>query len=73
MEGETEGLMCFVPTLSSVEQVLLQIVTNGEQAAAGSVGRGVYTVRACNTLRDCSCKTSQYDRYVLERWLTLSG
>ena len=48
VEGETERLVRLVGARIE-EQIVLEIVANGEQGAASRVGGGVDTVWACNT------------------------
>ena len=46
VEGQTKGLVDLLTTLAAVEQVLLDVVANGEQSTAGGVGRSVHAVGA---------------------------
>ena len=46
VEGQTKGLVDLLTALAAVEQVLLDVVANGEESAAGRVGRGVHAVGA---------------------------
>ena len=54
VEGQTKGLMGLFTTFATIEEVLLDIVTNGEQGTAGSVQRSVLAIGAGNTLDDGS-------------------
>ena len=47
--------MNFFTALATVEEVLLNIVTDCEQSTAGRIGRCVNTVGARHTLRDRRC------------------
>ena len=49
VEGQTEGLVDFLAALAAIEQILLDVVTDGEQSAARRVGRRVHAVRASYT------------------------
>ena len=50
VEGKAERVMGNIVALTAVEQVLLEIVTDGEQATAGLVDSAVDTVGAQSTL-----------------------
>ena len=54
VESETKGLVHILTALATIEEVLLQEVTNSEQVAASCVGRGVDTVGASNSPCDGS-------------------
>ena len=55
VEGQTKGLVDLLAALAAVEQVLLDVVANGEQSAASGVGRGVHTVRASDPTGEGAC------------------
>ena len=48
VEGEAERLVCLLAALAAVKKVLLEIVYDGEERAAGGVGRRVFAVRTCD-------------------------
>ena len=50
VESQAEGVVRHVVALATVEQVLLQVVTNGEKTAARRVDRAVLAVWAQCTL-----------------------
>ena len=52
VEGETEGLVGLVVTLGTAKHILVQVIANGEQGAAGSVRRGILAVGTCYAPRD---------------------
>ena len=54
VEGETERLVGLLTALATVKELVLEGVTDGEEAAASSVRRGVHTVGAGNTAGDRS-------------------
>ena len=56
VEGQTERLVDLLAALATVEQVLLDVVADGEKSAAGCVGSSVYTIRAGNPAGDGTCK-----------------
>ena len=49
VEGQAKRLVSFGSALATVEKILLNVVTNGEQVAAGSIRGRVYAVRTSNT------------------------
>ena len=49
---KTERNANLFSTLSSFEQILLEVVNDGEEDAAGLIGDGVNTVRTCHSLRE---------------------
>ena len=53
VEGETEGLVRLFGALV-MEEVLDNVVPDGEEGAARRVGRGVDAVRACDTASEGS-------------------
>lgn len=52
VDSQTERLVDVFTTLAVVEEVLLDIVTNGEQRAASCVGGCVHSVRTSDTPDD---------------------
>ena len=57
MEGETEGLVDVLAALAAVEQVLLDVVADGEKGAAGRVVHHVYAVGTGDTADERACNT----------------
>ena len=53
VEGETEGLVRLLRTLV-VEEVVHDVVSDGEERTASRVGCGVLAVRACDAARERS-------------------
>ena len=53
VEGQTKCVVCFVTALV-VEQIVLKIVTDGEERAAGRICGGVHAVGASDTFGDGS-------------------
>ena len=49
VEGQTEGLVDILAAFAAVEQVLLDVIADGEQIAARGVGRRVHAVGACHS------------------------
>lgn len=59
MEGETESVVGNIIALTAVEEILLQIVTDGEERAAGRVRSTVDAIRAQRTLDGRTCAGDQ--------------
>ena len=57
MEGQTEGLVDVLATLAAVEQVLLDVVADGEKGAAGRVVHHVDAVGTGDTADERACNT----------------
>ena len=55
MEDETKSLVRLGAALGAVEEVLLDVVQDGEPGAAGRIGGGVLAVRASDALDDRTC------------------
>ena len=53
MERQAERIMGDIVALAAVEEVLLQIVADSEERAAGCVDSTVYTIWAQRTLGGC--------------------
>ena len=51
VERQAQGLVSLCVAQSAVEEVLLQVIADGEELAAGLVARSVDTVRAGDTAR----------------------
>ena len=58
MEGQAKGLMDVFAALAAVEQILLNVVADGEERATRRVGRGVDTVGTRNPASKCACATA---------------
>lgn len=56
VEGDAEGLVRVLAALGTVEEVLLDVVADGEERAARRVGRGVLAVGAGDAARERSWK-----------------
>ena len=64
MERQAEGVVRHVVALATVEQVLLQVVTDGEETAARRVDRAVLAIWAKCTLGDGTCNNVRLE-YIL--------
>ena len=60
VEGEAEGLVDVLATLAAVEQVLLDVVADGEKGAAGCVVHHVDAVGTGDTADERACNKNQY-------------
>ena len=58
VESKTQCTVRLIAALLAVEQVGLDVLKNGEQSAAGRVGRSVLAVGAGNTASDGRCNHS---------------
>ena len=54
MESESEGFVNLLTADTSVKEVLLDIVTNGEEVTTSRVRGGIYAIGASNPLYDSS-------------------
>lgn len=57
VEDQTNGLVGLLATLASVEQILLNVISDGKQRAARRVNSGVLAVGAKSALGQRRCKT----------------
>ena len=55
MESKAEGLMDLLAAHPTIKEILLEIVTDGEQGAASCVARGV-TIGASDATNDGTCR-----------------
>ena len=53
VESQAKRLVRLLSALAAVEQVLLQVIDDGEERAARRIRRGMDTVRARDTLCEC--------------------
>ena len=63
VEGQAKGLVRIFTTLAAVEQVRLNVFTDGEQVAARSVGRRVHAVGASDPSSEGACNTAMPSKY----------
>lgn len=64
MKSETEGFVNVFTTLSIIEEILLKVVTEGEQRATSSVSSCVFAVRTGDTLSQGRCQKNTFSDLV---------
>ena len=62
MEGETEGIVRNIVALTTVEEVLLEVVTDGKERAASCVRGTVDTIGAESALYGSTCDRRELRR-----------